>query len=617
MVMAFLTRLTRRGDLLALLLGVAPSAALAAAPVSLSQIAIDHVKDLSAIKLTSVGDRTLVTVPAPAGDDKGAFWYGIDPGMDAQTARVVWTTRLACPVAAAQGEIVATTNAVLCRTDHDVFALAPQDGSVRWRFHHKKRLTLLASAGQRVAVNVDNDELTVLDLSNGRVLRRFALEGAPLQAAALSPNGPLAFVVAHLADSAANGQSHRILAQPLAEAASTTDARIEPLQPLWQAPFGGADYRLVPSQGALVATPVAGVIDAHDLATGKILWAEPVPLLPTLEPLADGLAVGGIRPDGVRWVGLADTRTRITRWRRTWPYGALHGVGVDNGHVVWLGDGGWLVTRATDGQLEASGDLTDASEVTAVQAADHVLTLLVSQGKSGAHWQQVTLNPTQAPPAIAEQPALDWLAPGRRLVFLDFAHGGRDPQTLLPGDGPMQAVAVWPRATADGWAFGHDQPDSDKSARAGSVQVSAAALATSTRVLLRLPPGALTTADASALRLSQASWQTLQQTRRAELTLDGAPLTLHLEGLGASRLQVRDKTGAFRWADVDTQVVANEDGSVRLWLMPFAQSALIVRAELPTRTWALMNVDRQPEPTAAPVTQTKPGKKAGKPHRKK
>ena len=598
-----------------------PAAAFAAAPTSLSQIPLDHLKDPSGVKLTSIGDRTLIAVPPPAGDDKGAFWYGVDPGMDAQTARVVWSSRVACPVASSSGEVLATPSVVLCRTDHDVFALAPQDGSVRWRFHHKQKLAAMVTAGQRVAVSVDNEELNVLDLANGRVLRRFAMHGAPLQAAAQSPNGPLAFIVVRMPEGAPPGHSHRIVAQPLAEAASTTEAKLEPLQPLWHVAFGGADYRLVPSQSALVATPVAGVIDARDLATGKTLWADPVPLLPTLEPLTDGLAVGGIRPDGVRWIGIADTRTKITNWRRAWPFGALHGVGLDNGHVVWLGDGGWLVTRATDGQLEASAETTDDGEIATVQAADHVLTLLLWRGKTGGSWQQVALSPRQAPPPLPEPAQLDWLTPGRQLIFFDFEHNGRDPQTLLPGDGTMQGLTVWPVGTTDGWRLEYRRQDAKGLSQLGAQTTTREALATAPRMDLTLLPGDVTATDRTSLRLSKALWQTLTQTGRVDVVLDGEPLALHVEGLASVRLQARDKAGAFRWADVDVQVAANEDGGVRLWLMPYGDSAIAARAELPHRTWALMSVDWRP--IVAPTEETKqrgkslPGKNAHKPRKKR
>ncbi len=599
----------------------APVSALAAAPTTLSQIATDHLKDPSGIKLTSVGDRTVIAVQPRVGDDKGAFWYGVDPGMDAQTARVVWSSRIACPLPDGTGEVLATPSAVLCRTDHDVFAIAPHDGSVRWRYHHNDKLALMVTAGDRVAVNVDNGELAVLELTTGRVLRRFALHGAPLQAAALSPNGPLALITARTAGSAPVGHSHAILAQPLAEAASTTTARLEELAPLWRVPFGGAEYRLVPSQTAFVATPVAGVIDARDLATGKTLWADAVPLLPTLEPLADGLAVGGIRPDGVRWVGMADTRTRITKWRRAWSFGALHGVGSDNGHAIWLGDGGWLVTRAGDGQWEASGELADSTEVASVQAADHVLTLLLWHGKSGGEWQQVALSPTQAPPPLPDMPELDWLTPGRQLAFLDFVHGGRDAQTQLPGDGAMQAVTVWPLAAAEGTAFAFRRQDAKGTTEEGGRSTTQQAIDTAQRLDLELPAGHATLADRTAWQMSQVLWQTLLRTGRVELTLDGVVLALHLEGLASVRLQVRDHVGAFRWADVDAQVAASEDGAVRLWLMPHRGTAMVARAELPRRTWALMRVEwrpaEAPDEAPKPRGKTLPGKKRAKTRRAK
>ena len=596
-----------------------PINAFAAAPVTLSQIDLTHVKDPAGIKLTSMGDRTLIAVP-PAEDDEaaakvGAAWYGVDPGMDAQTARVVWTSRLACPLAGGIGEVLATPTLVLCRTDHDVFALAPQDGTVRWRFHHKKNLAPMATAGQRVAVNVDNEELDVLDLANGRVLRRFALHGAPLQAAALSPNGPLAFVVAKVADNAAPGHSHQILAQPLAEAASTTDARIEPLAPLWQMPFGGADYRLVPSQTTLVATPIAGVVDARDLATGHVLWADSTLLLPTLEPLAAGLAVGGIRPDGVRWVGLADPRTKVTTWRRPWTLGALHGVGLDNGHLVWLGDGGWLVTRAKDGQQEATGSVPDDAEVAQVQAADHVLTLLLWGRKTGGSWQQVALGETQPPPPLPAPPQLDWLEPGRQLLVLQYAHGGRDPQTLLPGDGAIGALMIWPtRPHAASFAY---QAVGDKPEPVLTRTSTPDALANARSLDLLLAPGV--PSDVPALLLSHAAWRTLVETGRGELKLDGAALTLHVDGPASSRLQVRDAAGVFHWADVDVQIAANEDSSVRLWLMPYGNAALAVRMESPKRTWAVMNVDWKPAepPQQNPAISQQTDKKASPKVRKK
>ncbi len=605
--------------LLVLLAFLTPAAALAAAPTVLSQIAVDHLTDASGIKLMSVGDRTVVAVQPPEGDDKGAYWYGVDPGMDAATARVVWASRVACPLPGV-GEVVATASLVLCRTDHDLFALAPADGSVRWRFHAKRELAPLATAGQRVAINLDNEELDVLDLQTGHVLRRFELHGAPLQTAALSPNGPLALIVAKAVGAAAVGHTHEMLAQPLAEAASTTTAKLEPLAPLWRVPFGGADYRLVPSQTAVVATPMPGVIDARDLATGKVLWAEPVPLLPTLEPLADGLAVGGIRPDGVRWIGVADTRTRITTWRRAWPYGALHGVGMDNGHVVWLGDGGWLVTRGKDGQLEASGEVADAGDVVAVQAADHVLTLLTWQGKTGALWHQFTLSPAQPPPPLPDQPATEWLAPGRQLVFMDFAHGGRDPQTLLPGNGAMMALMVWPVATAQGWAFEFRRQDDNGTGQNGTRTMTAEALE-SAGIDLDLAAAGPAAASRTALRLSKQLWRALLDTGRAEQTLDGGKLGLHLDGPASSRLQVRDKDGIFHWADVDVQVASTADGTYRLWLMPYGDAALVVRAELPNQTLALMSVDWrpavEPPPNARPAGKAANKSKSPKLRKKK
>ncbi len=598
----------------------APFSAWAAAPTSLSQIPLDHLKDPSGVKLTSVGDRTLIAVQPPASDDKGAFWYGVDPGMDAQTARVVWTSRVACPLTTGTGDVQATPTWVLCRTDHDVFALSPADGSVRWRFHHKDRITAMGFADQRVAVNVDNAELTSLDLKSGRVLRRFDLRGAPLQAVVQSPQGPLALVVAKFDDQAPTGFSHRIYAQPLAEAASTAAAPVEPLSPAWSAPFGGADYRLVPSQNAIVTTPASGVIDARDTATGKVLWAEPTPLLPTLEPLADGLAVGGIRPDGIRWIGLANTRTRITTWRRAWPFAALQGVGLDNGHVVWLGEGGWLVTRAQDGQQEAAGELTDDAEVASVQAADHVMTLLLWRRKTGGTWQQVALHPIEPPKALAELESQDWLVPGRQLNFLHFRHEGRDPQTLLPGDGAMLALTVWPKAAASGWAFDFRLTDAKGAGQNGARSTSKDEMDNATALDLDLVPGPTAPADHTALQVSRALWQKLTQTGEMTLKLDGEQVTLRGAGPASVRLQVRDKPGPFHWADVDVQVASTADGSIRLWWMPFGESAIAARAELAHRTWALMSVDwRPPEETTA-VKDAKgklPSGKKGKKSRKK
>ena len=591
----------------------------AAGPQTLEQIAVGADLDAASVRLAAVGDRTLVAVQPLEQDQRGALWYGVEPGMDARSARVVWSTRLACPLAGGPGEVVATATLVLCRTDHDVFALSAADGTVRWRFHHDRPLNALHPAGARLAIDVDGEELVALEAASGRTLARYALGGAPLRAAAMTPDGPLAFVV-HKADAARPGHTHAIAAQPLAADSPTPDVR-EAMKPLWRKPFGGADYRLVPSEDMLLATPMPGVLDARELTTGTVRWLDPTPLLPTLEALPGGLAVGGIRPDGVRWVGLARARTQVRRWRQAWTHGALQGVGEDNGHLVWLGETGWLVTRVSDGSVEARGDLAEDTLVAAVQAADHAVTLLLWQPRSGATWLHVPLTTTQPPAALPAAPALDWLEPGRELAWLDYAHGGRDPETGLPGDGPMQELVVWPLAASeDALRFAFRRRTVGIAEVRGERVLAATARAEGHRLDLTLDAGTAVWADRTALLVAGQTWRALAAGNEVDLAVGDERVQRFVRlGSGSTRLQVADKAGVLRWADVDAEIATNGAGDVRLWLVPMGEEALVVRAELPRQTWALMQVRRgAPEvepPTGAPHSARKPGKTPKKPRK--
>lgn len=591
------------------------SAALADPRRALTDIQLGLEQDPGALKLTSVGDRTIVALLPAENDPKGATWHGIDPGMDAQTTRVIWTSRLACPLLPEHELQVAggpSGSLVLCRTDHDVFALSPQDGSVRWRFHDDRKLERIGHAGQRVAVNLADTLLIVLDLQTGKVLRRFGLGGAPLGTVVNSAAGPLALVVT-LRDSTEEGHTHALLAQSLAEPASTTDARPEPLQPLWQTPFGAATYALFPSQNAVTGSPAPMTIDAHDTATGQTLWTEPAQFLPTLEPVPGGLAVGGVRPDGVRWIGLMETRTRVLRWRRPWTLGALQGVGEDNGHLLWLGERGWLVTRLADGVQEAAGQAPEDHDIAAIQAADHVLTLALWHQKTGLIWQQIPLTGTELPQPLPPQVPPNWLTPDRQLLWVDLRHGGRDKQTLLPGDGPLYGHETTFERAAAGWQFKLLTRRGNASMEPQQVKMPQDALQHAHRLvvdLAHIPPG-----QATMLVVSRDVWKALRDSGRTELALDDAPpVAFHTAGDSAVRMQTREgKT--LHWTDLDVKVVTNDDGSARLWLMPLAgpgleDLALVVRAELPKQTWALTVA--QPVVQQPVQTPQQPGKKARK-----
>lgn len=589
----------------------------------LADVALGHIQDPAGIQLTAVGDRAVIAVAPAKGDTKGTTWVGVDPGMDAETSPVVWSTRLACPVAGQTSQVLAAPPLVLCRTEQDVFALRASDGSVVWRYHAAGKIEKLAVSGKRVAVREGERLLAVLALQTeggvqgGQVLRRLDTLGAPLQAAMLTAAGPVALLVAKGADDAAAGHTHQIVAVPLADAASTADARLEPLQPAWKVAFGAADYALFPSQTAILAAPVPGTMQARDASTGRLLWLDPTTILPTVEPLPSGLAVAGIRPDGQRWVGLADPRTQVIRWRRVWELGGLHGIGEDNGHMVFLGDGGWLVARATDGALEGQGELADDEAIAAVQAADHVLTQLIFKRRSGLSWHQRTLTVGPLPEPLTQQPHVPWLSSGWRLVWMDLRHGGRDVATGLPGDGPLLGWSTEVTQHAEGWDV------TTAPMRAGATDTgvkqtwSTELLRTASRVSLN--PAAAGADSALTFALSAQQWQLLDQTGHVDLGVGvDASQTFHRQGLATVRMQVRDPKGNLRWTDLDTMMIATADGTTRLWLLAYQQQALVVRAELATRLWALAIAEpavfAQPNGTGAhPTTQaTRRGKAAKK-----
>jgi hypothetical protein len=248
------------------------------------------------------------------------------------------------------------------------------------------------------------------------------------------------------------------------------------------------------------------------------------------------------------------------------------------------------------------------------------MTVLLWRRKTGGMWQQVALHAREAPQAIAPLAPQDWLSPGRQLNFLQFDHEGRDPQTLLPGDGTMLALAVWPKAAESGWAFDFRKQDANGKGQDGARATSKDVMDNAPGLDLNLTPGPGAPADRTALQVSRAVWQSLSQSGQAALTLDGEAVALRTVGMGSVRLQVREARGPFHWADVDTLVVSDKTGAIRLWLMPFGESAIAVRAEMAHRTWALMRVDWRPPAEAAPLEDGKrkaaPGKKPKRPHKK-
>ena len=565
---------------------------------------------LRAPSVRSRGFSAVIAVEPAKGDTKGTIWFGIDPGMDAQTSPVVWSTRVACPVAGHAAQVVAAPPLVLCRTDKDIFALKAGDGSVAWRYHAAGKLDKMAVAGQRVAVRDGDKLLAVLALGDGRVVRRFDTQGAPLQAAMVTAAGPVALLVAKSGPGTVAGKTHAIVAQPLAEAASTTDARLEPLVPAWRRAFGAADYAVLPSEQTIFSVPVPATLQARDAATGRVLWVDPTTLLPTVEPLQAGLAVAGIRHDGQRWVGLADPRTQVIRWRVKWELGTLHGVGEDNGHLVFLGDNGWLVVRARDGALEGQGEVADDEAIASVQAADHVLTRLVFQRHGGFSWHQHMLNAGPAPEGLTPQPSVPWLSSGWRLVWLDLRHGGRDAETGLPGDGPLNG---WASAVTQDFGTWHVSTSPMQDGEVGKALDDLSTPPTlKSAAKITLTPEVTAGTDGLLFAVSIDRWEALQEKGAVDLAVAQEPLqSFHREGLATVRTQVRDTKGQLRWTDMDTELVANGDRTTRLWLLAYGDSALVVRAETPTRTWALAMVE--PDVVAHPKAgDAHPTGKSGK-----
>jgi len=297
-----------------------------------------------------------------------------------------WSADHACPDFEDYATVFTLDGRLVCKLDRRIIAVDLATGQEAWRFTDGRPLYITAGAQGRVAVSIDNVQVAVLDVRDGRELMRVDVDGAVLEAVAATPQGPLALLVQDSpgrvketielgigpgaapikADLAGTDPGRKLVALPIGGAARTG---IAPMKALWTAPFEGYSFELQPTAGAVVGMPTDGVHAAWDLATGDLLWERPQVEGELLVFGEDGAGFSRRDARGGYVFGAMDPKTLKPLWEKPLPAGdAPISAGQGDGDLGILTTRGLVLVRYRDGALRRDLRLDEGAELRNVRS---------------------------------------------------------------------------------------------------------------------------------------------------------------------------------------------------------------------------------------------------------
>ena len=317
----------------------------------------------------TVGNDDVIVVITESGDAaRPAHWTAVD-----RAGRVAWEANHACPDFSGYTILDGDGDRLLCKLPHSILGVGAVDGAEVWRFHSDRTLYITGVAGGRVATSVENEEVLVLDASDGREVGRWDVDGSVLEAVTAGPDGPVGLMIVKAAGEKTRRTTLEIGGEKLEVSVSedSPDRRMgvlpiggapwagsRPMKLRWSVPFEGYSFELVNAGGVVVGLPHDGVWEGYDLATGKRLWERK---LLSDEDLVFGDQGGAFsRPDGAgHLTGAIDPRTGRDLWSHRWPGASAPGGVTQGSGQVAAWDAGRLVVDAfADGTplTEVRGD---------------------------------------------------------------------------------------------------------------------------------------------------------------------------------------------------------------------------------------------------------------------
>lgn len=374
---------------LATLVLLLPHAALATPPTA----HLDE-RGLALVRAAHLPSRTYAWSTWLVGDDdtQVVVSEGDDPERPARLqafdnrGTLRWSADHACPDFQDYATLFALDGRLVCKLNRQILAVDLATGKEAWRFTGGGPLYITAGAQGRVAVSIDNAEVAVLDVRDGRELMRVDVGGAVLEAVAATPRGPLALLVKDTpgraketvalgigpgaapveVELAGEDPGRQLVALPIGGPAQ---AGVVPMQPLWAAPFEGYSFELEPTAGVVVGMPRDGVRAAWDLATGALLWERPQIEGELLVFGEDGAAFARRNDRGEYVFGAMDPRTMRSLWQMPLPPGDTPlAAGQGGGDLGLLTTGGLVLVRYRDGALRHSLRVEDGVELPSIRS---------------------------------------------------------------------------------------------------------------------------------------------------------------------------------------------------------------------------------------------------------
>jgi len=318
---------------------------------------------------TTGGSRAHIVIVEGEDAARPARWMRID-----DQGAVVWQADHRCPnfsdfttLLDPAGKGAAATRAV-CKVGRQIIGVDVDTGREAWSFTDPRPLYMTVRAEDRVAVSVDNAQVAVLDVATGKELQRIDVDGAVLEAAAVTPKGPIALLVRDSADAetgaielpvgeggalekvATSGDDpgRRLIAIAIGGPATKG---IKKPRVLWSTPFAGYSFDIHATAGALIGEPSRDRVTAYDPLTGKALWERPELDEEARAWGSDGGAFARPLAGGGVLYGAVDARIGKTLWDAQIA-DALPplAVGADEGDLGVVWQGGFLIADFASGK---------------------------------------------------------------------------------------------------------------------------------------------------------------------------------------------------------------------------------------------------------------------------
>jgi len=292
-----------------------------------------------------------------ADPDRPARWMRLD-----DDGTIAWQADHRCPtftdfaVVLGPDDAKAPAPRAVCKAGAILVGVDAVTGAEVWSFADPRPLYMTVRAGGRVAVSIDNQEVAVVEAADGQEVMRLDVDGAVLEAAAVGPRGPLAFLVQ---DSPASDR--RTVDLPVGRDDTPTPVSVAGDDPgrqlvavaiggraprglvrpevVWSTPFEGWSFDLEPARGVLLGEPTDGRVVAYALSDGHVVW-ERREVAGELRAWSgdDGIVV--YRAGAALRVAALDPRSGATRWQHDIPTDAepiAVGAGQGDVGVLWAG----------------------------------------------------------------------------------------------------------------------------------------------------------------------------------------------------------------------------------------------------------------------------------------